>query len=160
MSKHTTKQVTIDIEAWRRNLRRARDAPMDDDALERWLNNYFAFWVICERGACKRNKRCAGDATACHDHFWPHVPERMKFEFRGYIKAADDGLSVEEAKRKVQADWERMEKLARELGQGPAAKRENARAAPMPAAPSEDAAAAPAQPPPRERQLGPRVRLV
>ena len=46
----------------------------------------------------------------------------MKFEFRGYIKAANDGLSVEEAMRKVQADWERMEALARELGQGPAAK--------------------------------------
>ena len=40
---------------------RAPRPPMDDDALERWLNNYFAFWVICERGACKRNKRCAGE---------------------------------------------------------------------------------------------------
>jgi len=157
MSKHIAKQVTIDPEAWARNLRIAADAPMDDDALERWLNNYFAFWAICPTGVCKRNKRCAGDATACHDRFWPHVPERMKFEFRGYMKAANEGLSAEEAMRKVRADWERMEALARELGQGPAAKPANARPAPMPAMPRE---AAVAPPPPRAQQGGPRVRLL
>ena len=123
MRKHIAKQVTIDPEAWARNLRIAADAPPDDDAPQRCINNYFAFWAICPTGVCKRNKRCAGDSQACHDRIWPHVPERMKFEFRGYIKAADDGLSGEEAVRKVKADWERMEALARELGKGPAAER-------------------------------------
>lgn len=157
MSKRMAKKVTIDPEAWARNLRVDSSTPPDDETLARWLNNYFAFWAICATGVCKRNKRCAGDPKACHDRFWPHVPERMKFEFRGYIKAADDGLSVEEATRKVQADWERMEALAREMGQGPAAEPANVRAAPMPAAPREDAVA---PPPPRERQGGPRVRFL
>ena len=83
----------------------------------------------------------------------------MKFEFRGYMKAADDGLSVEEAMRKVKADWARMEALARELGKGPAAERVDPAAKP---AQREDAVApAPVtQPPPREPSRTPRVRML
>ena len=105
--------VTFDPEDWARNLYVAPDAPMDEDAFQRWRNNFFAVWAVCPTGACRRNKRCSGDAKACHDRFWPHVPEKMKFEFYGYIKAANAGLSLEEAMRKVKADWERREALAR-----------------------------------------------
>jgi hypothetical protein len=104
MPKQMTRQVTIDLEAWRRNLRAAPDPTQDKDADTRWLNNYFAFWAVCEAGACKRGKRCAGKPKACFERFWPAVPERMKFEFRGYLKAFSDGLSLEQARRKVKAD--------------------------------------------------------
>ncbi|MGB9366237.1 MAG: hypothetical protein WCE79_09520, partial [Xanthobacteraceae bacterium] len=83
--------------------------------------NYFRFWLVCADKACFRNKSCSGDAMACHDRFWPLVPEKLKFEFRGLIVALNDGLSAEDAVRKVKADWERMEALVRETGQGPAA---------------------------------------
>ena len=122
----------------------------------RIICNYFRFWLACTEKICFRNKSCSGDARVCHDRFWPLVPERLKFEFRGLILALNEGLSGEDAARKVQADWERMEALARELGQGPAAEPASARAAPMVAAASEAAVA----PPPREPQRGPRVRLL
>ena len=112
--------------------------------------NLFRFWLACPDKVCARNKSCSGDAHACHDRFWPLVPERLKFEYRGMIVALNDGLSREEAVRKVQADWERMEALARELGQGPAAESVASAAPPD----------APAQPQACERQRGPRVRML
>jgi hypothetical protein len=159
MSKHIAKQVVIDPEAWARNLRIKADAPQDDDALYRFINNYFAFWAICPTGVCKRNKRCAGDSQACHDRCWPHVPERLKFELRGYIKAAHDGLSADEALRKVKADWERMEALARELGQGPAASSASL-AGSQPSSDQGGSATAPPSAPVTERPRGPRVRML
>src|SRR5262245_7369278 len=68
-SRAMPKQLTIDPEIWKRNL---RNAPLtDDDACTRWFNNYFAFWVICETKACQRAKRCAGDANVCCDRMMP-----------------------------------------------------------------------------------------
>jgi len=118
----------------------------------RTICNYFRFWLACTGRACFRNKSCSGDAHACHDRFWPLVPERLKFEFRGLLQALNDGLSAEEATRKVQADWERMEALARELGQGPAA------GSLAPAA--EQGGNSAAAPPSREPQRGPRARML
>jgi len=115
MGKLVTKQVTIDPEAWARNLRVAPDAPPDDDALKRWLNNYFAFWVICPAKACTRTKRCAGDPKACHDRFMPLVPERIKFEFRATLKAIDEGLSLEGVMRKVKEEMARFDEITRGL---------------------------------------------
>jgi hypothetical protein len=83
--------------------------------------NHFHFWLACPDKACQRNKSCSGDAKACHERFWPLVPERLKFEFRGMLLALNNGLSLKEAGRNVKADWARMEALARKLGQGPAA---------------------------------------
>jgi hypothetical protein len=69
--------------------------------------NLFRFWLVCPNKICRRNKSCRGsDVHACFDRFWPHVPERLKFEFRGMIVAMSDGLSYEEAVRKVRADAE------------------------------------------------------
>jgi hypothetical protein len=110
------KEVTIDPEAWARNLRRTdRDAPMDDDALKRWLNDYFAFWVICQTKACKRGKRCAGDAVACRDRYMPHVPQRMKFELQATLKAIKDKLPLEGVMRKVKDEMARFDETMRTL---------------------------------------------
>jgi len=112
VSAQGAKHVTIDPEAWARNLRVARDAPLEKDADTRWLNNYFAFWVICQSRACERAKRCAGDAQACFDRMWPHVPERMKVAFRVTLKAVDAGGSLEEVKRKIREKLARFDAMA------------------------------------------------
>ena len=102
----------IDVEAWKRNL---RAAPMDDDASMRWFNNYFAFWFVCETGACKRGKRCAGDADACRDRFMPLVPQRMKVELQAALKAKSDGLSPDAVMRKVREELARFDDITRRL---------------------------------------------
>jgi hypothetical protein len=109
----TARKVTIDVESWKRNLRDAD--PTDDDACTRWFNNYFAFWVICETKICKRAKRCAGDAEACHDRMWPHVPERMKFELRATLEAKKSGLSAEEVRCRVKEELTRFDETTRVL---------------------------------------------
>jgi len=111
------KGITIDKKAWARNLRVAPDATPDDDALKRWLNNYFAFWVICPTRACKRTKRCAGDPRSCHDRIWPHMPERIKFQFHATLTAVNDGLSAQEVTRKVKEELARFDETTRVLGQ-------------------------------------------
>jgi hypothetical protein len=95
------------------------------------VNNYFAVWAICQTKACTRTKRCSGDAKACHDRFWPHVPERIKFEFHATLKAAADGLSLEQVQRKVQEELARFDEIARQLGRGSAAERSSASQAPL-----------------------------
>ena len=105
----------IDVEAWKRNLRVAADAPVDDDACTRWFNNYFAFWHVCETGACKRGKRCAGDADACRDRFMPLVPQRMKFEVQATLKARTEGLSPDAVMRKVREELARFDETTRRL---------------------------------------------
>src|SRR3954447_13507928 len=115
MTKPMKTEVTINKEAWARNLRRVdRDAPMDEDAFRRWRNNYFAFWVVCDTRACRRAKRCAGDPKSCHDRIWPHMPERMKFEFRVTLKAITEGLSLDEVRRKVKEELARFDARFRE----------------------------------------------
>jgi hypothetical protein len=107
------KEVEIDVEAWKRNL---RAAPLDDDdACTRWFNNYFAFWHVCETGACKRGKRCAGDADACRDRFMPLVPQRMKVELQAALKARSDRLSPDAAMRKVREELARFDEITRRL---------------------------------------------
>lgn len=119
MGKDTAKQVTIDVEAWKRNLRDA--PPVDDAACTRWFNNYFAFWLVCQTKACKRTKRCAGNADACRDRWMPHVPERIKFEFRATLTAVNDGLPLEAVVRKVKEELARFDEITRVLGGGSAA---------------------------------------
>jgi hypothetical protein len=76
--------------------------------------NGLRFWLFCPHKSCRRNESCSGDANACNDRFWPHVPERHKFFYRGMIVAMSGGLSYEEAVRKVRADAERnADKIAR-----------------------------------------------
>jgi hypothetical protein len=111
MTRRATKEVTIDPEAWARNLRAPRDA-RDKDATTRRMNNYLAFWAICPSRACGRAKRCAGDAHACFDRMWPHVPERMKVEFRVTLKAVNAGGSLEEVKRKIREELARFDEMA------------------------------------------------
>jgi hypothetical protein len=129
----------------------------------------FRFWQFCPAKICRRNESCSGDAQACHYRFWPHVPERHKFFYRGMILAMHDGLSYEEAARKVQADAQRMaDDIARiEAGQLArihaldAAKRAKGADGAQPARQPVDAAQPSVQqqqPPPRER--GPRVRML
>ena len=108
-----TKEVTIDPDIWKRNL---RDADLtDDDACTRWFNNYFAFWVICETKACKRTKRCAGDPKACAGRCMPMVPYRMKFEFHATLKAINDRLPLEGVMRRVKEEMARFDETARVL---------------------------------------------
>ena len=103
----------IDVEAWKRNL---RAAPLDDDdACTRWFNNYFAFWHVCETGACRRNKRCAGDPKACSDRFMPLVPQRMKFELQATLKAINDKLPLDSVRRKAKEEMARFDETTRVL---------------------------------------------
>jgi hypothetical protein len=103
----------IDIEIWKRNL---RDTQLTDDAAcTRWFNNYFAFWLVCETKACKRTKRCAGDADACRDRFMPLVPERMKFELGVMLKAVNDKLPLETVMRRVEEEMARFDETTRTL---------------------------------------------
>jgi len=103
----------IDVEAWKRNL---RDADVNDDnACTRWFNNYFAFWHVCETKACKRTKRCAGDADACRDRCMPLVPQRMRFELQATLKAIDDKLPLEGVVQRVKEDMARFDETARTL---------------------------------------------
>ncbi|MEJ0074331.1 MAG: hypothetical protein WDO17_02595 [Alphaproteobacteria bacterium] len=103
----------IDVEAWKRNL---RAAPLDDDdACTRWFNNYFAFWHVCERRACKRTKRCAGDAAACSARMMPLVPPRMKFELQATLKATNDRLPREAAMQQVKEEMARFDETTRTL---------------------------------------------
>ena len=114
MSKPTKTEVTLDPEDWAGNLRGVTpDTPMDEDTGWRWHNNFFAVWAVCERNACRRAKRCAGDPKPCHDRFWPHVPERMKFEFRATLKAINDGLPLEAVTRRVEEEMARFDETQR-----------------------------------------------
>jgi hypothetical protein len=107
------RKLTIDPDIWKRNL---RDTTLtDDDACTRWFNNYFAFWLVCETRACKRTKRCAGEAAACRDRFMPLVPERMKFELRVTLEAAKDRLPRDEVQRKVREELARFDETTRVL---------------------------------------------
>jgi hypothetical protein len=110
MTRRATKEVTIDREAWARNLRAPRDA-RDKGATMRRLNNYLAFRAICPSRACGRAKRCAGDAQACFDYIFPQLPERMKVQFRVTLKAAHAGGSPEDVKRKIREELARFDAL-------------------------------------------------
>ena len=110
MTRRAAKEVTIDPEAWARNLRAQPDA-RDKDATTRRMNNYLAFWAICEQGACKRAKRCAGDAQACFDFIFPQLPERMKAQFRAELKAAHAGGTPEEVKRRIREELARFDAM-------------------------------------------------
>jgi hypothetical protein len=112
MTRRAAKEVTIDPEAWARNLRAPPDAAPGRRADMRRLNNYLAFWVICPSPACRRTKRCAGDAQACFDRMWPQVPERMKVEFRVSLKAVHADGSLEEVKRKIREELARFDAMA------------------------------------------------
>src|SRR3954452_20437735 len=91
---------------------------MDEDAFRRWRNNYFAFWAVCETRACRRAKRCAGDPKSCHDRIWPQMPERMKFDFRVTLKAINEGLSLDEVRRKVKEELARFDARSGEAERG------------------------------------------
>jgi hypothetical protein len=112
MTRRATKEVTIDPEAWARNLRAPPDATHDGRADMRRINNYLAFWAICPQGACRRAKRCAGDAQACFDFIFPQLPERMKAQFRAELKAAHAGGTPEEVKRKIREELARFDEMA------------------------------------------------
>src|SRR5436305_8295310 len=157
MGKPMKTEVTIDKEAWARNLRRVdRDAPMDEGAFSRWRNNYFAFWVVCETRACRRAKRCAGDPKSCHDRIWPHMPDRMKFEFRVTLKAINEGLSLDEVRRKVKEELARFDARFGKSESGASSDGSS----PAPSGSEHADHAQPPQQPPRERPRGPRVTML
>jgi len=72
-----------------------KPAPAFD--LIQFTNTLFGFWRECGARACRRNRRCSGDAQACFHRFWPFASETMKFEYRIFLKALDAGRSEQEA---------------------------------------------------------------
>jgi hypothetical protein len=74
-----------------------------EEVRRRFMCDYFHFWFGCPHGICKRQHRCAGDPFACFERFWWLVPERLKVEFRTYVKARTAGASHDAA-------WEAAEK--------------------------------------------------
>lgn len=63
----------------------------------RFICDLFQFWFGCRAGSCQRQRRCVGDPQACFDRFWWMVPERLKVEFRAYVKARVAGAPHDEA---------------------------------------------------------------
>lgn len=75
-------------------------------------NTFLSFWAHCGNRACRRTRGCAGDATACFDRFWPHVPGEIKIRLRTAIGGKAAGLSADE----IEAECRRA--LAHYLGAG------------------------------------------
>ena len=126
----------------------------------RFVNNVFQFWIVCQYPACKRKESCAGDPYACHQRWWPWVPERNKAYYRAYVQARADGTHEQahqhaEAEVKRLADhiaWVEAEQDAR-LDTLEAAERAQGDDAASPPAQREDASTAVPQRGPRVRAL-------
>lgn len=73
----------------------------------RFVNNVFQFSIVCQYPACKRKESCAGDPYACHQRWWPWVPERNKAYYRAYVQARADGTH-EQAHQHAEAEVKRL----------------------------------------------------
>ncbi len=80
----------------------------------RMFNNIFCLWHICADKACRRVSRCVGDPDACHQRWWPVVPEGQKRHFQFFMKAAKEGASNAEALRIAQ---QKCEEFAEQIAQ-------------------------------------------
>jgi len=65
--------------------------------LQRKLCSLLQFWMFCGKRRCARAHRCADEAVACFDLFWPRVPEHIKTEIRQMIRFRNQGMSPDEA---------------------------------------------------------------
>jgi hypothetical protein len=72
----------------------------------RVLNESFRFWLTCSHKPCRRMSRCAGDAMACFERWWPVVPEAAKVHTRVFLKCCCQGMSEDEALRQANATLE------------------------------------------------------
>jgi hypothetical protein len=59
---------------------------------QRKLCTHLRFWHLCADRRCGRARQCAGNAEACFNRFWPHVPEDLKNEIRQTIRLANEAM--------------------------------------------------------------------
>lgn len=80
--------------------------------------DYFSFHAVCKNRTCRRAKRCEGGALPpCFTAFWPHIEEREKMRFRGFIKALANRASVKDAIAAGDAEAARSDAIERQLQQ-------------------------------------------
>ena len=47
-------------------------------AIRRLYAESLPLWRVCERGACRRHRTCAGDAVKCLPRGWPQMPRAVQ----------------------------------------------------------------------------------
>jgi hypothetical protein len=71
----------------------------------------FLFWTVCSNKRCRRTKSCTGDAHACFDQWWPHVPDELRIWYRGALAAQSAGMTREDAAKEGYAELARWRAL-------------------------------------------------
>ena len=117
----------------------------------RGLCTMLKFRLFCTDQRCKRARKCVGDAGACFDRFWPHVPEDLKNEIRQTIIFVNDGMPLRQAAIEARAFVAQRKRIEQD-----AIAREAARAAAPP--PPEPAPVQITRVRTPARHVGPRIR--
>jgi hypothetical protein len=78
--------------------------------------NLFGVYRVCGNAHCLRARDCRGDANACFDRFWPHVPEDDKIWLRVAVTAASNGSSPAEAAAAGEAAARQYREMQNGLG--------------------------------------------
>jgi hypothetical protein len=74
-----------------------RDHERKQTDYTRWKCTWLKFWQTCRNKACRRHKRCSGDARACWQEQWPSFPPILKEQLKLAIKFMNEGLPQAEA---------------------------------------------------------------
>jgi hypothetical protein len=93
MNKHAAEKQTSEDYAARFGAEKA--------ALRRHYCNVFKFWRRCPLRACRKVRRCGGDAQLCLKRRVPEIPRDLQWEVRRQILAvtsADAGAAVRTAR--------------------------------------------------------------
>jgi len=82
-----------------------------DDGFRR-INSALQYFTVCSSRACKRAKACVGKPVECHERWWPHVPEDLKWHLRALMQARRDGVPRQDRVRvacEQVARWQELE---------------------------------------------------
>ncbi len=85
----------------------ARRVAIETELQQRRYCNAFALWRTCRRKACRRQRRCDGDANACLRCALDRVPRHMQGLARAAILDATPhniGAPEREARQRLPAD--------------------------------------------------------
>ena len=80
--------------------------------VRRHMASHFKIWQVCSNNACRRARRCSGDADACWRRWWQNAPEETRIILREGIRAQAEGAtrieSIRIARQKL-AEWREQE---------------------------------------------------
>jgi hypothetical protein len=75
----------------------ARRRAAETERQQRRYCQAFALWLTCARKACRRHRRCAGDAHACLQRALDRVPREAQAQARAAIlKATPENIGAPE----------------------------------------------------------------